>query len=644
MEHTKIDDFAAIRRISDVVPSPDGRKVAVTVNTASVEEDRYYNDVWIWEDGNMRRLTGMGDASSPLWEDDEHLLFAADRAKEAKPGEPLTVYYRIGIRGGEAVKAFSLPLKVTSLREFRDGRYLAGAVFDNDAEGRKERDGRYAVFDELPFWANGKGFTNKLRNRIYVADPADGSAEPVTPPLFQTKGFVWDRETDLLAYWGSEYDAMDSQKSTLFLRHMGTGAETEVPLGGRYGVHGASFALGGLLFLASTGETLGTSENPRVYLADTATGAFRELMAPDVSFGNSVGSDVHSAGTQSVGRPEGLYHVETLGYRSHVCLLDGDGIRVLTPESRCVDALAEKDGVLWYTDMAFNGLQELYVKRPGEVPVRVSSFNGEFLASRSLSVPEHFSFTDSDGVEIDGWVMKPADYEEGMSYPAVLDVHGGPRAAYGDVYFHEMQYWAARGYFVFYCNPRGGSGRGDAFADILGENYGLRDYNDLMEFTDEVLKRYPAIDGKRVCMTGGSYGGFMANWILGHTDRFAAVASQRSISNYVSKCLTTDIGYYHNLSAMRADPWSAPEKMWDRSPLKYADRAVTPTLFIQSDEDYRCWMGDAVQMLQALLMHGVPARMCLFKGENHELSRNGKPVNRISRLREITEWFDRWCG
>ena len=163
-----------------------------------------------------------------------------------------------------------------------------------------------------------------------------------------------------------------------------------------------------------------------------------------------------------------------------------------------------------------------------------------------------------------------------------------------------------------------------------------------MEFTDEVLKRVSQIDVKRVAMTGGSYGGFMANWIIGHTDRFAAVASQRSISNYISKCLTTDIGYYHNLSAIQADPWSSPEKMWAHSPLAYADKAKTPTLFIQSDEDYRCWMGDAVQMLQALLMHGVPARMCLFHGENHELSRSGKPRHRVRRLKEITSWFDEW--
>ena len=120
------------------------------------------------------------------------------------------------------------------------------------------------------------------------------------------------------------------------------------------------------------------------------------------------------------------------------------------------------------------------------------------------------------------------------------------------------------------------------------------------------------------------------------------MASQRSISNFISKCLTTDIGYYHNLSAVQSDPWTSQPEMWEHSPLKYADRCKTPTLFIQSDEDYRCWMTDAIQMFTALRMHGVPTRMCLFHGENHELSRSGKPKHRIRRLREITSWFDHY--
>ena len=164
-----------------------------------------------------------------------------------------------------------------------------------------------------------------------------------------------------------------------------------------------------------------------------------------------------------------------------------------------------------------------------------------------------------------------------------------------------------------------------------------------MEFTDEVLKKYPQIDDKRMGVTGGSYGGFMTNWIIGHTNRFCAAAPQRSISNFVSMEGTTDIGKVFVSGQMLATTQTDVAKVWEQSPLKYAHNAKTPTLFIHSNEDYRCWMVEALQMYSMLVDNGVEARLCLFKGDNHELSRSGKPKNRIRRLQEITNWMDRHC-
>ena len=163
-----------------------------------------------------------------------------------------------------------------------------------------------------------------------------------------------------------------------------------------------------------------------------------------------------------------------------------------------------------------------------------------------------------------------------------------------------------------------------------------------MKFTDAVIAKYPAIDTARMGVTGGSYGGFMTNWIIGHTDRFACAASQRSISNWVSFSNTTDIGYRFGDDQMAANTWDNVEKMWWHSPLKYADQVKTPTLFIHSDEDYRCWLVEGLQMFTALKLHGVESRLCMFHGENHELSRGGKPNHRIRRLDEITNWFEKF--
>ena len=282
-------------------------------------------------------------------------------------------------------------------------------------------------------------------------------------------------------------------------------------------------------------------------------------------------------------------------------------------------------------------LQEIYTYEKG-VEIQRTRFNEKIAETKTILQPERLEF-ENDNITMEGFVLKPVDYDENKRYPGILDIHGGPKTVYGEVFYHEMQVWANGGYFVFFCNPRGSDGRGDEFADIRGK-YGTIDYQDLMKFTDLVLEKYPQIDKGRIGVTGGSYGGFMTNWLIGHTDRFQCAVSQRSISNWISKFGTTDIGYYFNADQIQSTPWDNMEKMWFHSPLKYADRAVTPTLFLHSEEDYRCWLAEGLQMFTALKYHGVDARFCLFRGENHELSRSGKPRHRVRRLEEMTNWFE----
>ena len=193
-------------------------------------------------------------------------------------------------------------------------------------------------------------------------------------------------------------------------------------------------------------------------------------------------------------------------------------------------------------------------------------------------------------------------------------------------------------YFVIYCNPTGSDGRGRKFADIRGK-YGSIDYLDIMNFVDECIRLYPQMDKNHLYETGGSYGGFMTNWIIGHTNRFKACASQRSISNWLSFYGTSDIGVLFACDQNEADLWKDTAKMWNSSPLKYAVNVKTPTLFIHSNEDYRCPMEQGMQMYTALISNKIDAKLVYFKGENHELSRSGKPSHRLKRLNEITNWF-----
>ena len=286
-----------------------------------------------------------------------------------------------------------------------------------------------------------------------------------------------------------------------------------------------------------------------------------------------------------------------------------------------------------------SGVELMYIGPDGSENV-LTEFNSGICEEYEYSAPEALNFVNSQGREIAGWVIRPAGFEPGKKYPAILDIHGGPKTVYGSCYFHEMQLWASRGFAVLFCNPTGGDGGGDEFADIRGQ-YGRQDFADLMQFVDTALERCDFIDAERLGVTGGSYGGFMTNWVIGHTDRFRCAASQRSISNWVSFRNSADIGWYFAEDQVGGEPWTGLEKIWGQSPLAFADRVTTPTLFIHSEEDYRCPLSEGIQMFYALRQRGVETRMCIFRGENHELSRSGRPRNRVRRLREIPEWMER---
>ena len=327
-------------------------------------------------------------------------------------------------------------------------------------------------------------------------------------------------------------------------------------------------------------------------------------------------------------------HIETL-YRTEGLLTD----------------LAVKNGRILFGEMHGMDLTEIYeltesaASEPAASAMtakQLTCLNRDALADTYVAQPQYLSCK-SEGWEIDGWVLLPKDYDPAKTYPAVLDIHGGPKCAYGPVFFHEMQVWAGMGYFVFFCNPFGGDGRGDEFADIRGK-YGTTDYRNVMDFTDAVLAKYPQIDKARVCVTGGSYGGFMTNWIVSHTDRFVCAATQRSIANWFSMYGISDIGPVFTKDQADADIFEPEDqkKIWEMSPLKHAKNVKTPLLFIHSDEDYRCPIAEAYQFYTALVERGVPARLVVFHGENHGLSRGGKPEHRIRRLAEITNWFEKY--
>ena len=659
MKPIEMKDILNYRFLSNIRYAPGGRRAAFVVANANEEDNSYEQRLWLYEDGAVRQLTDLGKEGRFTWLDENRLLFPAVRSarekKRAEAHEEFTAYYALDLRGGEALPLFTLPFAAGQIKVLDEKHFAVSGTVDKlhpelfaaDEEERgkvwkqREEDKDYEVFDELPFWFNGQGVINGQRERLFLVSLEPLTITPLTNLPEELEGFTM--LGDELFYAVNRRGPRAPRKGfTLRARNWKTGEERELCAHPALSLHGLEAVGEELWLFATEAARFGLNENAWVYRADPASGEIRVLRAEEYSMYGSVGSDCRlGGGRQHVPQGSSLFHLTTREGDCQLFRLDGDGSDTpLIEKAGSIDAFDANGDEALLIALYDMRLQELYRAdlKTGEIS-RVSHFNDEALAERYVARPQPLTIC-SRGTEIGGWVLLPRDYDPAKKYPAVFDIHGGPKTVYGTVFYHEMQLWASMGYFVFFCNPTGSDGRDNAFMDIRGK-YGTVDYDNLMDFADAVLEAYPQIDRARICETGGSYGGFMTNWIIGHTDRFCCAASQRSISNWLSFWGTSDIGADFTPDQNAGDLYESPEKLWARSPLAYAGNVKTPTLFIHSDEDYRCPLEQGLQMYSALVDRGVEARLCLFHGENHELSRGGKPKHRLRRLQEITDWFEK---
>ena len=632
MEALRIDAFSNYTFLSGLRCGPQG-ELAFVAAQAEMEENSYRRDLWIKPpQGEPLQLTADGKTGGFLWDGPHTLLFQSGRHPQQKQrleaGEEFTAFYRLDIRGGEAKLAFTVPLAASLVEKVREGVYLLSVDWDLRfskayamktaakeallAEKKEEKD--YQVLDELPFYFNGAGYVNKHRTALFLFEEESGKLTRLTKESFDVSSAHLSPDGTQLLFTGESYTTKRKLRSGVYRYDFATGETAQLLAPRTYSLYDALW-WGEKVLLSSVGS-------------DCRLGGGREWVAQDGK----------------------LYFVATIRNASQVFCLEANGdIRPVYTQEGSVDCIDAAGGTLYFIGMQDMKLQELYAwDEAAQERVQLTVFNEQALAGAYVALPEKLTFT-NDGIDLDGWVLRPKDFDPQKAYPAILDIHGGPKTVYGEVFYHEMQYWASQGWFVFFCNPRGGDGRGNQFADLRGK-YGTIDYSDIMAFTDKVLEKYPQIDAQKLCVTGGSYGGFMTNWIIGHTNRFRAAATQRSIANWVGFGFTSDIGEDFARDQMglgaRGNVWNSMEKnsmekMWFHSPLKYLDKATTPTLVLHSDEDYRCPLSEGYQVYAALQQRGVETRMVIFHGENHELSRGGKPRHRVRRLKEITQWFAR---
>ena len=662
MKRLEMMDFTEFKYLSGLRASPGGSSIAFAVHRMDHENNKYLSNLFLHhKDGRLTQLTDTNEEKNCVWIDDTTLLFPSRRDKDVKDRkeakQPLTCFYKLDLDSMEISREFELPLDVSVIEPLKDGKYLLLASFDKRigktwglsqeelekkvAELKEEND--YEILDEIPFWFNGDGFTNKRRTRLFLYDSTSNEIIPLTDEFTNVESIQVDPSKErALLVTTSFIDKMSLSNDIQQLDLSSLRLEKISPIED-FSYDFAGYIKDMIVFVGKNRKNYGINENPKIFLTEDEGLSYVKLNDLKHDIYNSVGSDCrYGFGKSFQVDNDYIYFISTLGHSSNLYRIGLDGIlERMTTEEGSVDEFEVHGDSVYIVALRQLKLQELYsVKNRDED--QLTSLNSEVLKDKTLSIPEAMVFHNDD-VELTGWVMKPVEYDEKKKYPAILNIHGGPKTVYGTVYFHEMQYWANKGFFVFFMNPRGSDGKGDKFADIRGK-YGTIDYDDLMIFTDKVLDQYPAIDRFKVGVTGGSYGGFMTNWIIGHTNRFKAAVSQRSIANWTSFFGTSDIGYYFTEDQNTATPWNNHRKLWEHSPLKYADQVQTPTLFIHSEEDYRCWLVEGIQMYTALKYHGVVSRLVMFRGENHDLSREGKPKHRVRRLKEITDWFERYLS
>ncbi|MCI9570229.1 MAG: S9 family peptidase [Lachnospiraceae bacterium] len=626
---TALKDFMMYQYPTNLAMSPDGKHGAFAVVTVKENENRYDSNIWLYhtETGKSRPFTSGGRERNFVWMDNETILFSGNREKDNKDGSCL---YALNIHGGEAGLFAELPKKIGKMK------YQNGAVYALVHEHYYEEEEDYEIFDELPFWSNGVGITNKVRDRLYRYDIAADEMKVLSPEYGQVEAFWVENGTVLFSC--NVYTDKKMPQNGLYEYVEASGEVKELIPQGAFSITYACRRNGRVDFMGSDMKRFGYNENPDLYTIEN--GVPKLLARYDYSTRAAVSSDCRMPGGEvqrTVG--EKIYLTSIVNTDTVLQCFDLDGsVATVTKEEGNVEMFDICGDSIYFIGMRDQGLLELYALKDG-VETRLTDFNA-VLADRTISPVEHITYT-YKGVELDGFIIRPVDYDPDKKYPGILTIHGGPKGTYGPLFDHEFQLYASEGYFVFYTNPIGSDGRGNEFADIVAKQ-GSIDYEELMYFTDQVLELYPALDGSRLGVMGISYGGFMTNWIIGHTDRFKAAVPQCSIANWISKTNTTDIGYSFNTTQLGGDVWENHEKMWELSPMKYADRIHTPALIIHADEDYRCWLSEGVQMFSSLKYHGVPAKLFMIHGESHGVSRIGKPKKRVRRLEEILSWLNQW--
>ena len=642
------EDYFAFEFISDPRISPDGKLVAYVVTTVDQKQNRRHSSIWMAATDGSRApwqfTTSPQNANAPRWSPDgQSLAFISSRTSADGPaGDDKPQVWILSMSGGEARRITNLKNGANSFQWSPDGKRLAclsrTGPSDNRAESKDRSDVRH--YSHISYKFNDTGWFDDRRGHIWIVDSKTGAAKQITSGEdWNDADPQWSPDGARIAFvsnrTGKEYE--ENRNADVWVISAEGGPLTrisdhdEADNSPRWSPDGKTIAFVG---------RIREDEHPKIWLAPSAGGAPATLAARNLDL---IPSDLDWA---EDGRA--LYFQTGVKGETHLFRVDVIS-KELSPVTfgpraiRGVD-INDKTRKMVYAANDFKHLDDLYVADiSGQNERKVTRNNEALWRQLELQDVERISYKSADGWDVDGFFVKPVGWQEGKKYPMILSVHGGPAGMYGVDWFHEFQVYAARGWAVFFTNPRGSTGYGEKFErGIVGE-WGGKDYQDVMNGVDAILKKYPWIDRDRLGVTGGSYGGYMTNWIVGHTNMFKAAVTLRSVVNFISDDGTRDGAYGHKRD-FGGDIFEKFDLYWDRSPLRWAKNVKTPTLILHSDNDYRVPLEQGEQWFRALKHFGVTTELVIFPRENHNLTRTGEPKHLVESLNWQIYWFDRFLN
>jgi len=648
IKRVEINDLAEIKAVSSPRMSPDGKRIVFVHTEMDFEKDEYISNLWmvdVEKAAPSQFTNGRDKDKNPGWSPDgKKLLFTS--TPPATEAEKKPQLYVIPADGGEARQLTDLEEGVESPVWGPKGKQI---LFISGVKRRNRGDSDVRIVDRLSYKFNAKGFYENLRKHVFTIKATGGKPKQVTQGEFDVSNPRWSSDGKSIIFSSNLEPDADVLRRSYIYRVDSAGGAPEKLTDTLMNITGiAPNPRGEEIAFIGHDYRHGSGTNGEVWVLKD--GAPKPLTLEfDQDLGTKLSCDirVRSPSTNPSWSGDYLYFTSTYAgvsglYRVHK---EGGDVEKLIGE---VDHSVETFDINMKGDIAYTTLSttepiELWVMKDGKSR-QLTDLNKEYKKKTQIMPHTRFTFKSNAGHEVEGWLMKPPGFDESKKYPLILHIHGGPRGAYGNAFFHEFQVLAAQGWAVMYINPWGSGGYYEEYQAALPGHYFEQDYDDLMKAVDVIIEQNPWVDKDRLGVTGGSYGGVMTNWIITHTDRFAAASTLRGISNWVSFFGASDIGWTFGRTEMGGYFWEIEDEYMKRSPIHYVANVKTPTQIIHSEEDYRCPIDQAEQLFTALKILGVETEFIRFPGENHELSRSGKPKHRKERLEHLVRWFKKYLG